>query len=180
MKRTTLFILSALLVFAWSCKSPYGSKLKDPFSGNRYESNNRFFRAVGKAQSRDEQIAMKKADVQARASLAGQVETQIKEIADDFFVQTDYEDKNEITGKFQSLTRAVVNTKIGEIRKIGEEKYFNEQEYTVFIAYEIKKKDLYEYLKEHAQNNGQKQNLTAQEKKMINEMLQQQIDQLDD
>jgi hypothetical protein len=35
-------------------------------------------------------------------------------------------------------------------------------------------------LKEHAQNNGQKQNLTAQEKKMINEMLQQQINQLED
>lgn len=45
-----------------------------------------------------------------------------------------------------------MNTDIADLRKIGEEKYFNEKanEYSVFIAYEIKKNAMLRFMKKQA------------------------------
>ena len=51
-----------------------GEKVKEPFSGNKYESNNRYFRAVGKGQSSRDNIAEGKADIEAKRELAQQVQ----------------------------------------------------------------------------------------------------------
>ena len=69
---STLFFSAFLIVSA--CKSSskmYGEKVKEPFTGSKYESNNRFFRAVGKGVSMKDNIARKKADVDAKSILAG-------------------------------------------------------------------------------------------------------------
>lgn len=170
-----LFILP--LLFLASCgNNPLGKKVKEPFTGNKYESNARFFRAVGKGVSRDDQVAWKKASHHAKSELASQINTRIKEVSDDYLSSTEYEDKSEITAKFQSLSRLIVNTQIADLRKIDEVKYFNESDYTVFIAYEIKKKAMFKFLKKQAELDN---NLTAREKKIINEMIDEQIAELD-
>lgn len=148
MKR--LILLTLVLT---SCASgPLGKKVNEPFSGNAYESNNRFFRGTGKGESSQDNIARGKADIEAKQQLAGQVETNIKQVTDQYLGQTENERAADVADKFQSLVRAVMNTQIADLRKIGEKKYFNEKEkkYTVFMAYEIKKNAMFRFMKKQA------------------------------
>ena len=144
-------MLALLFVVACS-QSPMGRKVKEPFRGNAYESNNRFFRATGKGESSQDNIARGKADIEAKAMLAGQVNTTMKQVADQYLGQTENADAADVADKFQSLVRQVMNTDIADLRKIGEQKYFNEKEnkYTVFIAYEIKKNAMLRFMKKQA------------------------------
>lgn len=145
-------ILIAVLLLAGCSNSPLGKKVREPFTGNAYESNNRFFRATGKGESVKDNIARGKADIEAKAELAGQVNTTMKQVADQYLGQTENADAADVADKFQSLVREVMNTDLADLRKIGEQKYFNEKEnvYTVFIAYEIKKNAMLRFMKKQA------------------------------
>jgi len=144
------FVLVALMSGCGS--SPFGQKVKEPFTGNAYESNNRFFRASGKGESSSENIARGKADIDAKTMLGGQVNTTMKQVADNYTGQTENERGANVAEKFQSLARQVVNTEMADLRKIGEKKYYNQKEnrYTVFIAYEIKKNAMFRFMKKQA------------------------------
>jgi hypothetical protein len=149
----TKLIYLVVWVMLGACSSgPLGQKVKEPFRGNAYESNNRFFRATGKGESSQDNIARGKADIEAKAQLAGQVNTTMKQVADQYLGQTENERAAEVADKFQSLVRQVMNTEIADLRKIGEQKYFNKKEnkYTVFIAYEIKKNAMFRFMKKQA------------------------------
>ena len=135
--------------------SPLGKKVNEPFQGNAYESNNRFFRGTGKGSSSQDNIARGKADIDAKAQLAGQVNTTMKQVADQYLGQTENEKAADVADKFQSLVRQVMNTNIADLRKIGEKKYYNEKtkEYTVFMAYEIKKNAMFRFMKKQAKTD---------------------------
>lgn len=146
-----LLVLAA--IFVASCSNgPLGKKVKEPFRGNAYESNHRFFRATGKGESVKDNIARGKADIEAKAQLAGQVNTTMKQVADQYLGQTENAEAADVADKFQSLVREVMNTDLADLRKIGEQKYFNEKEnsYTVFIAYEIRKNAMLRFMKKQA------------------------------
>lgn len=146
------FLLIILLVAVACSNSPLGKKVKEPFRGNAYESNNRFFRGTGKGESVKDNIARGKADIEAKAQLAGQVNTTMKQVADQYLGQTENADAADVADKFQSLVRQVMNTDMADLRKIGEQKYFDEKQkvYTVFIAYEIKKNAMLRFMKKQA------------------------------
>ena len=146
------YFLVAIVMLAACSPGPMGKKVKEPFQGNAYESNNRFFRGTGKGESSQDNIARGKADIEAKAVLAGQVNTTMKQVADQYLGQTENADAADVADKFQSLVRQVMNTDIADLRKIGEQKYFNEKEkkYTVFIAYEIKKNAMLRFMKRQA------------------------------
>ncbi len=151
MKALALSLVVAVAFFGCA-SSPYGTRVKEPFSGNAYESNNRFFRATGKGESSSENIARGKADIEAKTFLAGQVNTTMKQVADNYMGQTENERGADVAEKFQSLARQVMDTDMADLRKVGEKKYFNEKEkkYTVFIAYEIKKNAMFRFMKNQA------------------------------
>lgn len=141
------------LVFLVACsQNPMGKKVREPFTGNAYESNNRFFRGTGKGESIKDNIARGKADIEAKAQLAAQVNTTMKQVADQYLGQTENADAGDVADKFQSLVRQVMDTNLADLRKIGEQKYFNEKQnqYTVFIAYEIKKNAMLRFMKKQA------------------------------
>lgn len=142
----------SLLLLVGCSSNPMGKKVKEPFRGNAYESNNRFFRGTGKGVSSQDNIARGKADIDAKAQLAGQVNTTMKQVADQYLGQTENEKGADVADKFQSLVRQVMNTEIADLRKIGEQKFYNEntKEYTVFIAYEIKKNAMLRFMKKQA------------------------------
>jgi len=140
------------LLFLIGCASVLGKKVNEPFQGNAYESNNRFFRGTGKGVSSQDNIARGKADIEAKAQLAGQVNTTMKQVADQYMGQAENEKAADVADKFQSLVRQVMNTDISDLRKMGEKKYYNEKnrEYSVFIAYEIKKNAMFRFMKKQA------------------------------
>lgn len=143
-----LIFLGFSLFTLHSCQtSNYGEKVKEPFSGSKYESNNRWFRAVGKGTSQKDNIAKSKADMAVKTELAGQIETRIKLVADQHFDETGLGDNSEMSEKFASLSRQIVNTQIADLRKIGEEKFIKDGVYTVFLAYEIKKAAMFRFMK---------------------------------
>ncbi|HYC85605.1 MAG TPA: hypothetical protein VEB86_10300 [Chryseosolibacter sp.] len=152
MKTNFLVGVIACFLIAGCASGPFGKKVKEPFRGNAYESNNRFFRATGKGESSQDNIARGKADIEAKAQLAGQVNTTMKQVADQYLGQTENAEAADVADKFQSLVRQVMNTDIADLRKIGEQKYFDKSDnkYTVFIAYEIKKNAMLRFMKKQA------------------------------
>lgn len=152
MKTLNIIVVGLSLIVLSCSPGPMGQKVKEPFRGNAYESNNRFFRGTGKGVSSQDNIARGKADIEAKAQLAGQVNTTMKQVADQYLGQAENEKGADVADKFQSLVRQVMNTNLADLRKMGEEKYFNEKtnEYSVFIAYEIKKNAMLRFMKKQA------------------------------
>lgn len=177
MKRISVYLpflaLSlTLLLAACGGSSPLGEKVKEPFSGNKYESNGRFFRAVGKGDSQDETIAKNKADLQAKKELAQQVETRMKVVTDQYLHDNQTNTGSELNDKFQSLIREVTNTQIADLRKIGEEKYIKDGKYAVYIAYEIHKRDMYRFMKRQAKLDAR---LNESERKAIEDIIDEEL-----
>lgn len=174
------YLWVAGLVFLSACASgTLGKKVREPYQGNAYESNNRFFRATGKGESSQDNIARGKADIEAKAQLAGQVNTTMKQVADQYLGQTENENAADVADKFQSLVRQVMNTNMADLRKIGEKKYFNEKEnkYTVFIAYEIKKNAMLRYMKKQARVD---QTVNERQRALIERIIDEELEKLDD
>jgi len=173
--KTSIGQLCVLLLFIAGCaSSPFGKKVSEPFSGNAYESNNRFFRGTGKGESSADNIARGKADIEAKTILAGQVNTTMKQVADNYQGQTENERGADVAQKFQSLAREVMNTDLADLRKIGEKKYFNEKEkkYTVFIAYEIKKNAMFRFMKKQAKTD---QTINERQQALIQKILDEEV-----
>ncbi|MGB0404269.1 MAG: hypothetical protein ACPGEG_09245 [Salibacteraceae bacterium] len=175
--RILLILLSASLFFVQCANKPYGKKVKEPFQGSAYESNNRFFRATGKGASNSENIARGKADIQAKSQLAGQVNTNMRQVSDQYMSQNENERAADLNEKFESLIRQVVNTQISDLRKIGEEKYYNGAEYTVFMAYEIKKNAMFRFLKKQAKADKR---FNDAEKASIEKMIDEELKKLEE
>ena len=172
------FLLVAILFLVSCSQSPMGKKVREPFQGNAYESNNRFFRATGKGESSQDNIARGKADIDAKAILASQVNVTMKQVADQYLGQTENADAADVADKFQSLVREVMNTDIADLRKIGEQKYFNEKEnkYTVFIAYEIKKNAMLRFMKKQAKVD---KTVNERQRAIIEKIIDEEIEKAD-
>ncbi|MBX7124864.1 MAG: hypothetical protein K1X47_04165 [Cyclobacteriaceae bacterium] len=181
MKHTILVCLVALLA-AGCASNPFGSRVKEPFSGSSYESNNRFLRAVGKGVSSADNIAVSKADIEAKTLLAGQLNSTVKQVADQYLGQTQNERAADVADKFQSLSRQVMDTDLADVRKIGQQKYYNEKtkQFTVFIAYEIKKNAMFRFLKKQARVEALQGKLNDKQREVIEQMLDEQIKATED
>ncbi len=177
---TKLISIPVIAILITSCASgPFGSQVKEPFTGNAYESNNRFFRGTGKGESSADNVARGKADIEAKAVLAAQVNTTMKQVTDQYLQQRENERTADVADKFESLVREVVNTNIADLRKTGEKKYFSKKEnkYTVFIAYEIKKNAMFRYLKKQAKTN---QKIDERQQEVIQKVLDQELKKADE
>ncbi len=172
--------MAALLVAVAACSSgTLGKKVREPFQGSAYESNNRFWRGTGKGTSSQDNIARAKADLDAKAQLAGQVNTTMKQVADQYLGQTENERAADVADKFQSLVRQVMNTDISDLRKMGERKFYNDKtkEYTVFMAYEIKKNAMLRFMKRQAKVD---QTINERQRDLIEKIIDEELSKLDD
>jgi len=150
------FALLASLVLVSCADRPWGDKVKEPFSGAAYTSNARFFRATGKATSKQDAIARSKAELLARQSIAQQVNTTIQVVSDSYGKDVATEHVAEAMSRFETLVREITNTTLADVRKVGEEKYLNsEGVYTVFVALEVRKAAMYRHLKKQARLDAQ-------------------------
>lgn len=176
-----LFVLLALASFFLpACKStsPAGDKVSMPFTGSKYESDNRWFRGTGSGVSVKQNIARAKADLDAKNQLAAQVKTNISAVSDQYLGQTENAEAADVADKFQTLVREVMSTQIADLRKTGEETRFNAatKEYTVYVAYEIKKNAMFRFMKKQAETDMK---IDASTRKEIGEILDEEIRKAD-
>ncbi len=179
MKSAKILLYPVLVLVIAACSSGIlGKKVREPFQGNAYESNNRFWRGTGKGTSSQDNIARGKADLDAKAQLAGQVNTTMKQVADQYLTDTGNERAADVAEKFQSLVRQVMNTDISDLRKIGEQKYYNEKtkEYTVFMAYEIKKNAMLRFMKKQAKVD---QTINERQRDLIEKIIDEELKKAD-
>lgn len=128
-----------------------GAQVKEPFTGNKYESNNRYFRATGKGSSSKDAIAQSKAEMDARTGLAQQLQTTIQVVTDNYSKDVQGAHVNEAIERFETLVREVTNTTLADIRIIGREMFLNaDGQYTVYVAMEINKSAMYRTMKKLA------------------------------
>ncbi|MFZ1687351.1 MAG: hypothetical protein WAU70_08015 [Flavobacteriales bacterium] len=172
-----LFFVLISITFA-ACKAktagPAGVKVDQPFTGSSYESNNRWFRGTGRGTSTKQNIARSKSDLDAKNQLAGQVGSTVRSVSDQYLGETGSANASEVADKFQTLVRDVLSTEIADLRKVGEETYFNEakSEYTVHTAYEIKKAAMWRFMKKQARTQGKVDEASL---KVWEEMMDEQI-----
>lgn len=172
-------VLACIMLLSSCASGTLGKKVREPFRGSAYESNNRFFRGTGKGVSSQDNIARGKADIDAKAQLAGQVNTTMKQVADQYLGQTENAEAADVADKFQSLVRQVMNTDISDLRKIGEQKYYNEKEreYTVFLAYEIKKNAMLRFMKKQAKTD---KTVNNRQRELIEKIIDEELEKLED
>lgn len=185
MKIWRIFALGAIglaMLGTVACKSGSGvagKKVKHPFTGSKYESNNKWLRASGQAVSVKQNIARSKADMDAKTQMAAQVGTSLRAVTDQYLGQTENEVGADVADKFQTLAREVMNTNLADLRKVGEEVYHNEEtgKYTVYNAYEIKKKAMLRFMKKQAKVDKK---LNDAARKAIDEILDEEIKKAED
>lgn len=155
-----LFYLGAvLLLIITSCggTKQFGEEVETPFRSSKYKSSSRYFRAVGKGQSSSERVASKKAGMAAKTDIASQVSVTMKSVADDYLHENANIEANEVYSKLESLSREVMSTELSDLRKVDSKTYFDNEKntYTSFVAYEINKKSMLEYMKNRADVFGE-------------------------
>jgi len=173
----SLFLLVGLVSCAKKT-NPASVQVKQPFSGNKFESNAAWFRGRGQGSSVKQNIARSKADLDAKNQLAGQVNTNLSAVVDQYLGQTENANAAEVADKFQSLVRETMSTEVADMRKIGEETYFNEttKDYTVYVAYEIKKNAMFRFMKKQAKTDDK---IDAITQKKLDEILDKEIEKAD-
>jgi len=156
LKHTLPFLLMlplAFMLFA-GCSNPLGKTVKEPFSGSKYESNNRFYRSTGKGTSKMDHVAQSQAEMRARQQLAQQVQTYFEVVTDDYQRTTTGEHVDDAMNRFETLAREITSTKLADIRIIGNEKYLSDDgSFTVYVAMEVRKSAMYKHMKKQARAN---------------------------
>jgi hypothetical protein len=180
MKKCIFIIIGLFLVLAemgCNTKSSLGTKVKEPFTGNKYESNDRYFRGVGKGESKDQNISESKADLQAKKELAQQISTTIKSVTDQYYDETEVNKASELNEKFQTLVREVTNTSLVDLRKIDQQQFTqSDGDYLTYVAYEINKRDMFRFLKKQAKSTKY---LNQIEQEKFDLMLDHEIERMD-
>lgn len=118
-----------------------------PFSGKEYRSDENFFRAKQTGKSPDLATSKKIAFQNAKAEMAGNINSTVKRVTDQYTNQRTVGNTQEFENKFEELAREVVNMEMSNVKEIGE-KIFKEPDgaYSYWIAIEADKKSVFDKL----------------------------------
>lgn len=147
------FILSLIAISIFSCKSkkevqevvPDGEvEVKVLCSGPEYFTDDKSFRANNLGESLDQATAKKKALSNARADLASSINTTIKGVIDNYVNSREMNNREEVSERFEGLTREVLDQKISGTKIICEKmmKVQSTGNYKCYIAIELSAQDL--------------------------------------
>jgi hypothetical protein len=148
-KTLSLFTVASLFVACGSLKnsskgSSEGETLLEVYcSGDEFLNNKEYFRATGIGESMDQMAANKKARSNAQGELAKTLNSTMKIVTDNYVKSTEVNNKEELTEKFEELSRTVVNQQLEGARKICE-KYTKTKEgnYKCYMALELSGKEM--------------------------------------
>jgi hypothetical protein len=146
--------LSTVSVTSTSCKrfKAPGEEVTGPFSGRKYQSNNRYFRATGQATSMDANTSKTRSMANAKARLAGLVSTTMRTVGDEYIQEKGITNAGEFMERYEVLSREVVNQTISDIRMIGERTFRLENgRFQTYTALEIRKRHMYRHMRRLAE-----------------------------
>ncbi|MGB0402569.1 MAG: hypothetical protein ACPGEG_00640 [Salibacteraceae bacterium] len=117
--------------------------LKQYCSGADYFSNNKYFRANAIGESIDQMTARKKALSNAKSQLAGDINTTMKVVGDNYVKSSEYNNKEEVLERFEENSRTVVNQSLTGIKTICEEfTKTSEGKFKCYMAIELSGDDI--------------------------------------
>lgn len=155
MKAQNLIIPSlmiAMVLSATSCKTPQNIEkatgaveISAPFSDSKYKTDKDFFRAKNTGKSIDLATSKKIALQNAKSELAGNIQSTMKAVIDQYTNSSKVDDKENFENKFEELSRDVVNQTLSDVR-IMDEKIFKEVDgrYSYWVAIETSKQSILE------------------------------------
>ncbi len=171
MKLQAIFFVLLISSVTFSCKTSKkivdvnGSTILEiPFSGKDYQNDKDYFRTAQSGNSPDLSTAKKIALQNAKAELAGSINTVVKGVTEQYTNQRTVSDRQEFENMFEENIRTIVNQELSEIKTIGEQalKEINGS-YTYWIAIEVSKKAVRDNL-ERRINNDEKYRLELDKK----------------
>lgn len=145
MKKTFIYLSFVAVAFAAvSCGgskdvvAPQEQVYIVPCSGLEYSTSAEYFRANAMGTSNSLEIANQKAMTAARSKLAAAIETTVKTVTDNYLSSYEVNASEEARGRFQSLTREVVNQKLNGVRVICQQTTKSEDgKFNSYIAIEL-------------------------------------------
>ncbi|MEM1010094.1 MAG: hypothetical protein AAGJ35_13950, partial [Myxococcota bacterium] len=115
-----------------------------PCSGTDFFTTTEVFRANSSGESIDQVTSKKKALTNSRAQLASSIQTLVKTVTDNYVNSREFNNKEELEERFETLNREVVNQKLTGIRTICEKlvQDVETKKYTTYVAIELSADDL--------------------------------------
>lgn len=107
-------------------------------SGEDYRTDKKHFRANAIGESSDQMVARKKAMSNAKAALAGQIETVIKGTTDNYVNSREFNNTEEVEERFESLNREVINQQLNNVKTICQKHTRTKSgKYKTYVAIEM-------------------------------------------
>jgi len=151
MRKSLLYAIAAMTAVAaiYSCKSkseptpPDEVEVVIPCSGSEYFTDNKIFRANSIGESMDQVTAKNKAMTNARNDLASAIQTTVKTVTDNYVNSREFNNKEELEERFESLNREVVNQELQGVRVICEKNTKTKAgRYKSYVALELSADEL--------------------------------------
>lgn len=109
-----------------------------PCSGPEYMPDGEHFRASAMGISNSQEIASQKAMTSARAKLASAIQTTVKTVTDNYTSSYEVGQQEEAKGRFQSITREVVNQTLNGVKVICQKMMKSpDGQYKSYVAIEL-------------------------------------------
>ncbi len=165
MKTSHLLLIPAVAALALTaCKSKKGTPVQKetgaveisvPFSSKEFRSDENTFRAKQVGKSPDISTAKKIAFQNAKSEMAGNINSVMKRVTDQYTNQRTVGNTQEFENKFEEMAREVVNLEMSNVKEIGE-KIFKEPDggYSYWIAIEADKKAVFDKLDARIANDA--------------------------
>jgi len=118
-------------------------------SGPEYQSDDDVFRANNLGESADQATSKKKALANAKADLAGFIETTLKGTFDNYVKDSEMNNVSEVLEKYEGMSREVVNQKLNGIKVICEKQTVTKNNtYKTYVAIELSGEDIVKSMNE--------------------------------
>jgi len=131
-------------------------EIKIPCSGSEFFSDKKNFRANAVGESLDQMTSKKKARVNAKTELAGAINSTIKSVIDNYVNSREVNNVEEVSEKFEGLSREVVNQELSGVRTICEKLVMTaDGKYKTYLAIELAGDDLVESINERLSKEEQ-------------------------
>ena len=139
----TILILTSGCKATKSLENETGSvEVVTPFSSSKFQSDQYYLRTISSGVSQNIATSKKVAIQNAKAEMAGNIESIIQSVADQYIAQNTINDKVVYKERFEVLSRVVVNQSLSGIKTAHSKVFIKDDEYTTWVVIEKSKDEI--------------------------------------